>query len=134
MNARDQTRQAVVTCSCPFCDSSCKFVYRPENGMSINSHQIQAFQKNLRAHFGHISDRLQIFLLKVVMIQCSVFLLANSQYLSTHLLACPPMSQDHEETLRFSEYGNFSVAPAEIQDSNMVLYLSTISLLVWHCL
>ena len=27
----------------------------------------------------------------------------------------------HEEILRFSEHGNFSVAPAEILDSNMVL-------------
>ena len=31
------------------------------------------------------------------------------------------MSYDHEEIRRFSEHGNFSAAPAEIQ-SNMVLY------------
>ena len=28
---------------------------------------------------------------------------------------------DHEGMRRFSEHGNFSVAPAEIRDSNMVL-------------
>ena len=44
------------------------------------------------------------------------------------------MSQDHEEICIFSEHGNFSIAPAEILDSNMVLYLSTISLLISHCL
>ena len=32
------------------------------------------------------------------------------------------MSWDHEEILRFSEHGNFSVAPAEILETNMVLY------------
>ena len=37
------------------------------------------------------------------------------------------MSHDHEEIRKFSEHGNFSVAPAEILDSNMVLQLSTIS-------
>ena len=42
------------------------------------------------------------------------------------------MSKDHEEILRFSEHGNFSVASAEILDSNIVLQLSTISLLISH--
>ena len=32
----------------------------------------------------------------------------------------------------FSEKGSFAVAPAEILDSNIFLYLSTISLLIWH--
>ena len=35
---------------------------------------------------------------------------------------------------QISEHGNFSVAPAEILDSYMVLELSTISLLISHCL
>ena len=46
----------------------------------------------------------------------------------------PSMSWDHEEIRKFSEHDYFSVAPAEILDSNMVLLLSTISLLVSHCL
>ena len=42
--------------------------------------------------------------------------------------------RDHEEIRKFSEYGNFSTLPAEIRDSNMVLLLSTVFLLVSHCL
>ena len=44
------------------------------------------------------------------------------------------MSYGHEEIRKFSEYGNFSVATSEILYSNMVLSLSTISMLISHCL
>ena len=44
------------------------------------------------------------------------------------------MSLDHMEVLSFSELGNVTVALSEILDSTMVLYLSTISLLMSHCL
>ena len=64
---------------------------------------------------GHQS--MELILCRVVESLC---LFANSKYLSTHFLAWPSMWYDHEEIRRFSEYGNFSVAPAEILDSNMV--------------
>ena len=38
---------------------------------------------------------------------CCVVLFANSQYRSTHFLACSFVSQDHEEKRRFSDHGNF---------------------------
>ena len=38
---------------------------------------------------------------------CWVVLFANSQYRSTHFLAWPSISQDHEEIPKFSEYGRF---------------------------
>ena len=46
----------------------------------------------------------------------------------------PPYRRTTKRYTDFPSMGNFSVAPAEIQDSNMVLLLSTVSLLVWHCL
>ena len=38
-----------------------------------------------------------------------VVLFANSQFRSTHFLAWPSITKDHEEIRRFSEYGSFSV-------------------------
>ena len=70
---------------------------------------------------------------------CSVVLFASSWYLSTHFFAWPSMSQDHDSvsassfTVAFVS-DNFSVAPAEILESNILLLLSTISLLIWHSL
>ena len=43
MNVGNQTSEASVTSSCPFCDRSCNFVDRPENVKSSNSCQIQTF-------------------------------------------------------------------------------------------
>ena len=53
----------------------------------------------------------------------SVFSFASSQCLSTHFWACPSMSWEHATVFAwgFSQQGNFSVAPAEIRDSNMSL-------------
>ena len=45
-----------------------------------------------------------------------------------------PYRKTTKKIRRFSEHGYFSVAPSEILDSNMVLSVSTISLLVSHCL
>ena len=42
MNVRNQTSQAFVTCSCPFCDCSCKCVYGPQNGPPMRA-KIQTF-------------------------------------------------------------------------------------------
>ena len=50
-----------------------------------------------------------------------LFLFANSQHRSTHFRACPSMSWDHATVFAWgiSHPGNFSVAPAEIRDSNI---------------
>ena len=67
---------------------------------------------------------------------CWVVLFASSQYLSTRFFAWPSKSKDHEEMFApsFQKQGSFSFAPAEILDSNIFLWFSTISLLVWHSL
>ena len=48
MNGRNQTCQAFVTCSGPFRDSSCQFVYSPKNVRSTKWVQKKAFQDNIR--------------------------------------------------------------------------------------
>ena len=58
-----------VTCSCPFCDSSCEFVCRPKNVRSTKACQIQAFQDDLRADFGQLSDRVEFFLFEVMVVK-----------------------------------------------------------------
>ena len=91
--------------------------------------QVYAFQNNLRAYLWQFSTDFISSSLKwwssmhgVDTLQsCWVVLFANSQYRSTHFLAWPSMSQDLAEIPRFSEHGNFSVPPAEILNSNMVL-------------
>ena len=57
----NQTREAFVTSSGPFCDCSCKFVYRPQYVWSTNACQLQTFQDNLRAYFGQFSHGFQFF-------------------------------------------------------------------------
>ena len=49
--------------------------------------------------------------------RCSAVFFASSQYLSTQFCAWPSMSQDHEDIVSV----NFSVALAEILDSNIFL-------------
>ena len=58
----------------------------------------------------------------------SVFLFANSQHRSVHFRACHSMSWNHTEVCArgLSHPGNFSVAPAEIRDSNIFLNCSMI--------
>ena len=62
----------------------------------------------------------------VQLLDCFSF--ANPQCCSTHVFACPSMSQDHEVTFApfFPFQVTLPVAPAEIRDSNMFLYSSTI--------
>ena len=59
---------------------------------------------------------------------CSVFLFASSQHLSTHFFAFPSISYDHANFFAwgFSHSNNFSSAPAEIRDSTMALFWSII--------
>ena len=52
VTVRDQTCQMCVASLGPFCDSSCKFFYRPKNVRSTNSGRSHAFQDNLRSDFG----------------------------------------------------------------------------------
>ena len=58
--------------------------------------------------------------------KCSVFLFASLQHLSTQFWACASI-QDHATVFAWglSHPGNFSVAPAEIRDSNIFVYSST---------
>ena len=146
MIVRDQTSSAFVTNSSPLCDRSCKFVHGPENVKSTNADQIQAFQDSLRAHFGQFSNRLQFLFLEVMVVEnmglrlctnkCSVFLFASSHDLSTQIFACPSISYDHATVFArdFSHPGNCSVAPfpADIRDSNICLYSSTILSFALH--
>ena len=62
VNVRDQTRQAFVTCFCPFCCSTRKFVHRPQNVRSSNTSQIHTFENNLWPNCRQFSHWL-IFLL-----------------------------------------------------------------------
>ena len=55
------------------------------------------------------------------------FLFASAQYRSTHFWACPSMSWDHATASRY-----FSVAPAEIRDSNIFLYCPMLVSFVLH--
>ena len=61
------------------------------------------------------------------------------QYISTHFFAWPSMSWDQEDMISASGFpgvfvGSFSLAPAEILDSNISLYFVTVSLLIIHSL
>ena len=131
MNVGNHACQPSVTRSCPYGDCASKFVYCPQDVWSTNSSQVQAFQDDLRTYIGQLI--LQLFLKLWSSKQdvetvcgCSVFLFASSQCLSTHFWACPSMSQDHATDFAwgFSLPGNFSVAVAEIRDSNISLYCS----------
>ena len=64
---------------------------------------------------------------------CSTFLFASSQYRWTHFRACPSMSYEHATVFSwgFSHNSNFSVAPAEICDSNIFVYSSRIISFTW---
>ena len=64
----------------------------------------------------------------------AVFLFSSSQYLFTHFWAWPSMSQDNTTVFAwsFSHPDIFSVAPAEILDSNIFLNLSIIISLILH--
>ena len=90
---------------------------------------IQVFQNNLRAYSWQFSYRFQFFFFEVVVID------AWSRYFVE--LVSRPVCQltvsfhtfhgmtfhivRHEKIRIFSEYGSFSVPPAQIRDSNMVL-------------
>ena len=67
---------------------------------------------------------------------CWAVSFASSQHLSTHFFAWPSISKDHKEmfALIFQSRVAFSVSPTEILESNIFLYLSTKSLLIWHSL
>ena len=100
MNVWYQTCQAFGTGSCPFCDCSCQFVYRPLNVWSTNAYQVQAFQFNLRAHLWQCSHRFQFLLLEMMVIQAKTWelcIVALSfclpvhnivQRISSHVLPC----------------------------------------------
>ena len=55
MTVRNQTSQAFVTSSCPFCDCPCQFVYGPWNVWSTSLCQIHTFQDELSADFRQFS-------------------------------------------------------------------------------
>ena len=121
--------------------STSKFVHGRCNTRSTNTCQIQACQNNLWANFYYSpTNPITPILNYVVVVNawCSRFVYLLSCFVgqfaisSTHLFAWPSMSYDHEEIRIFSDQCNFSVAPAKILDSNMLLKWSTTSLLVSH--
>ena len=73
VNVGNQTSQAFVTSSSPFCDSSCKFVYGPKNVRSTNSCQLQAFQDNLGSYFWRFSNWFHFLSLEMRVIQAKVW-------------------------------------------------------------
>ena len=100
MNVRNQTSQAFVTSSCPFCNCSSKFVYGPKNVRSTSSCQVQAFPDYLWAYLFSCRTVSSSSFLKLwsskhgfaTLYNCSFFFFASSQHLSTQFWACPSMS------------------------------------------
>ena len=132
MSVWNQTSQAFVTCSCPKSDWLSKFVDRPQNVWSSNLCHVQACQDNLWANLWQFSTDSSSSCLNAwiddrpnkdakLCIVAPFFLFANSQYRSTYFRTCHSMSWDHDEVFAqgLSHPGNFSVAPAEIPDSNI---------------
>ena len=107
INTRYKTSLTSVTSSCPFGDCASKFVCGPKNVRSTNSSQVQAFQDFLRTDIGQFSNCFQLLFPGDVITQtrvetlynCSVFLFASLQHISTHCWTWPSMSQDHAHRL-----------------------------------
>ena len=128
-NVRNQTSQAFATRSGLFCDSSCKFICRPED---VNVNQ---FGQNW--YFTQIWEQLVdnsptfsiISFLNLwssrhgvkILYTCLAFVSASSQSLSTNFFAWPSRSWDQTTVFAwcFSQASNFWVAPAEIRDSKI---------------
>ena len=103
---------------------------------SSNSCQIQAFQDNLRANFWQFSDWLKFLLFELMIIQtrsydfikllhflvCQ-FAVSFNAFLSMSFHVVGPRQR---LCVRFLPPGNFTVAPAEIRDSNILLCCSMI--------
>ena len=137
MNGRNQPCQASVTCLSPVCEWSRKLVDWPENVRSSNSCQLQAFQDNVWANFWKKSPndssssclnwwssrqgldyfgQLLHFLVFHFTVSLNAFLSMSFRVIGPRYSLC----------LRFCHPSNFSVAPAEIRDSNILLYCSII--------
>ena len=130
--------QAFVTRSCQFCVCcSGKFVYGPQNVKSTNLCQMQAIQDHLRAYLWQkVSNWFLVLLLELMTIQArtwncvQLFSLVGRQFrvsLNAFLsMSFHVVGPRYSLALGFSHTGNFSVAPAEIRDSNIILYSSII--------
>ena len=102
-----------------------KFVHGPQDVRSSDSCQVQAFQDNLWANFWQFSDWFKFFLLELMVWSCSTFLCAIrsiAQRIFEHVLPCRRTTPRFVREF-FCHPGNFSVAHAEIRDSN-ILYCS----------
>ena len=94
MNVWNQTSLSFVASSCPSGDWSCQFVHGPQDVRSSNSCQVSAFQTICEHTFDNSPTDSSSSFLKwwsskqglETLRNCSVFLFANSQYLSTHFL------------------------------------------------
>ena len=99
LDIQNQTSQAFVTSSGPFCYRSCQFVYRPKNVRSTDASEIQAFQDSEKT-FDNSPTDVNSSSLKLwssrqgvdTLYNCCVVWFANSQYFATLFCACPSMS------------------------------------------
>ena len=119
-----------VACLSPFNDWSCKFVDRPQNVWSSNSCQVRAFSDNLWANFWQFTHWSKLRLSwnedhssmqgLETLYSCSVFLLANSHYLSTYFLSMSfhVVGPRSRLCVSCSHPGNFSVVPPEKRNPN----------------
>ena len=138
MNGRDQTRQTFVTSFCPICDRTSLFTDHKISGLPIRAKysHVKIYEQTVDNSptdpISSTSNWWSSIHEVATLHNCWEDLFTSSQYLSTHFFAWPSMSQDHEDIMhvsRFPEalgFWNFSVPPAEILDSNILLLLSTI--------
>ena len=129
----DAGSQTFVARSCPFCDRTSKFVDHKMSNMPI-----RAKYRHFRTICGQTIDNAprdpfsyssKWWSSKHGVKNCSIVSRVSSQYLSTHFFARPSMSWRYNICLKFPwslTFWYFSMASAEILDSNILLPLSTI--------
>ena len=120
VNVRNQRSQAFVTCCCPFCDCV------PRTGIlrQFESRHLQNFSHCFKVFFFNWwSSRHGVETVK----NCSIILFAKWQWFNAFLrLSFHVVGPRVNVCTNFLRSRNFSVAPAEIRDSNISLSSSTI--------
>ena len=120
VNVRNQASQASVTRSCPFCECTCHFEYRPQNVGSTNAYQLESFQDNLKANFFYNSPtvsnssfcidgrRVMVWRPRPIARVFCLLIRDTVQRISLHVHPC---RRDHAKRFEpcFSDCGNFSV-------------------------
>ena len=136
MNVRDHTSQAFVTSYGPFCDRSCQFVYRPQNVRSTKFGSTKGISRRFESKILTILQPFPVLFFEVMVVQA--WSGDSAELLST--LVCQPtktfralfrmafhvIRPSDRFCVRFFQPSNFSVAPAEIRDSNIFLCSSIV--------